>query len=54
MSPAGREIYLQLAYQMRLSDILTASSFTTLILNPGHDNDENANASLGLKLNMQF
>ena len=39
---------------MRLSDMLTASSFTTLMLNPGHDNDESANASLGLKLNMRF
>ena len=54
VTPDGREIDLQVAYQIRLSDMLTASSFTTLMLNPGHDNDEDASASAGVKLKLRF
>lgn len=54
VTPSGREIDLQAAYEIRQSDTLTVSSFATLKLNPGHDNRAQPIFGAGLKLNMRF
>jgi len=52
--PTGREIDLQVAYQIPLADRLNLSSFATIAREPGHDPAASVGFATGVRVNLKF
>jgi hypothetical protein len=54
LSPTGRQTDIRLAYNRKIGDYSTLSSFATLSLQPGHDKDANPETAVGVKWGLKF
>ncbi len=54
LTPDGRQVDLQVAYQRRLTPILSAASYAMVQIQPGHDKNAKPNYGIGLKLSANF